>query len=375
VTSIVDRVVGGGEDAAVSAADAAWLVEAMARSDAVADAAWDAMATLCATGDVPRSRVVLTKAGAIAVAVTTLERDSGSVGTVVACLRAVANWCGDEIDDDDDDDELEDEDVFLELLCNCIVETDLVRVMLDAMMFRYGASADVALSVCVVLSRLGRLEAASWLSISDYGAVNSVWDAMSCHRYVLGVQLYGCATLSRIGSDDYLTASNAVEQVVKAMRRFIDHPVVQRRGCAALASCCPSFGCTDDEEVSMVQAVLSAMRRHPSIGAVQQQGCATIQLLVQRRRSSGAEVMKGGGCEVVVTAMRMHPDHRGVQSEGAAALYELVRFDIFHERRVAVIAAGGREAVSAARDRHGDEHVPRTGAVLRELGKVVPVSL
>jgi hypothetical protein len=370
VTSIVDRVVGGGEDAAVSAADAAWLVEAMARSDAVADAAWDAMATLCATGDVLRSRIVLTKADAIAVAVTTLQRDSGSVGTVVACLRAVANWCGDEIDDDDEDAELEDEDVgFLELLCDCIAETDLVRAMREAM-FQYRASADVALSGCVALSRLSRLEPASWLSISEDGAVDSVEDAMRRHGYVLGVQLYGCATLSRISSGE---DSNAAEQVVKAMRRFIDHPVVQRRGCAALVNCCPSLACTDGDEVSMVQAVLSAMRRHPSVGAVQQQGCATIQFLVMQ--TCGAEVMKGGGCEVVVTAMRMHPDDRGVQSEGAAALYELVRFDIFHERRVAVIAAGGRDAVSAARDRHGDEHVPRAGAVLRELGKVVPVSL
>jgi hypothetical protein len=360
VASIVDRVVGGGEDAAVSAADAAWLVEAMARSDAVADAAWDAMATLCATGDAASSRAALGEANAMTAASTTLQRDDIGEGTVVACLRAVANWCGDESDDDEeeDDDGDDESEGFLDF------EFDELVAAIVSMMRRLRCSAVVAEHSCLALSRI---------ALSDYGAesmrdedgVGAVTAAMSLHRDVLGVQWYGCAALARGFPTFAGFERSVVDSVVEAMRRFDDRRV-QQYGCLALASRDLSF-VDEDRTMPMMEAAAAAMRRHLGVALLCQWGCEAIFCIAED--GIVRDVSGTGACEAVVAAMQGHPGRRGVQVKGVAALYELSRHECFPKHRAAILAAGGLDVVAAARRRYGDEHLPRAQDVLKTLDK------
>jgi hypothetical protein len=357
VTSIVDRVVAGGEDAAVSAADAAWLVEAMARSDAVADAAWDAMATLCATGDAASSRVVLGEANAMTAASTTLQRDDIGEGTVVACLRAVANWCGDESDDEEEDEEDDEEsEDSLEF------EADKLVAAIVSMMRRLRRSAVVAEHSCLALSRIALHEGGA-RSMRDEGGVGAVTAAISLHTEVLGVQLYGCAALAR-GFPTYKECeTNVVCTVLEAMRRFDDHRV-QQYGCLALASRDLSY--VDVEtKLSMMEAVAAAMHRHLGVALLCQWGCEAIFFIAEQ--GMVRDVSGTGACEAVVAAMQRHPGRRGVQVEGVAALYELSRLNFFPKHTAAILAAGGRDVVAAALRRYGDEHVPLAEDVMDNL--------
>jgi hypothetical protein len=249
---IVARVVEGGRGTAINAADAASLVDTAAGVDAVAaETAWGAMTAVCGVGKKARTRSRLAAASAFAVATSTLRRGDCSYGEAAACLRAVANLCGGDLDD-----------TTHEANVAAALDAGVHAAIADAMR-RVDRSVDVALAAYLAVSRLCRVDGAR-IAIVDAGGIAAVVVVMRRHGDSTAVQEQGCVLIRvLVGDDDdddeeeaqddreaAVAAAGGVDAVLTAMQRHARVARVQETGCAALACICND----DSRRVAIVAA-------------------------------------------------------------------------------------------------------------------------
>lgn len=92
-----------------------------------------------------------------------------------------------------------------------------------------------------------------------------------------------CATLTYIADDAYyrvvLGSANCVSALIKAMKLFPLHTILQEACCTALGKLCIGSGSniTDVKNEDGVQQIVSAMRTHSSSIAVQSAACAALR--------------------------------------------------------------------------------------------------
>jgi hypothetical protein len=372
VTAIVASIAAASEDvpaAAVSASDAAWLVEtASAGPDAaVARAAWDAIAAVCCLGDATTSRARMVAAHALTVATTTLRRPSVPDDVVAACLRAVAYISGGI--------------AFYTTrlpVRDPSVGTTLGRSVVGAVlhaMRRAARSAAVAARGCLVLWCFSYAVRARGGEESIGGeGVTAVMEAMLLHADSTSVQEHGLGMVEAVPwSDDEWDALADARggPVLTALRQHARVVAVQARGCGALSNV--TRGETDAitcGEPVVVGLVVKAMQRYANVAAVQERGCLALSNFAATNGDRD-RIAAAGGVDLVLAALLRHADHSGVQQVGELALGRfLVRTDKSTRAAASIVGAGGIDALLMAMECHTDSVAVQANSclVLGNLG-------
>lgn len=129
-----------------------------------------------------------------------------------------------------------------------------------------------------------------------------------------------------------------IAKAVHAMKCHIADPIVQWKGCYALA-----LQCVEHSRVVMrsggLEAVMSAMGRHGTTERVQIEGCEFIYRL-SSHHDGAARIMAQGGLQCVINAIDLFQEKVRVQEEACAALCHLAAYDA-----ASVIGARGLELV------------------------------
>lgn len=242
---------------------------------------------------------------------------------------------------------------------NSFVPTAVVTAMRA-----HAAEATVAKSGCAVIAIISKKSLAGKRAAVDARAPGAVVEAMrSCARDATVARM-GCAALFNIATNFIDGQQAAVDEgapksAVDAMRMFTGDAGVALEGCSALAAIAslPS-GRQAAVDAGAPEVIVAAMLTNASNSLIQQSGCEALANIVNNLLAGHRAAIAAAASAAVVSAMRAFVDDADVADHGCLALNN---FAVLPAGKAAVIAAGGREAITRAIEKHNMEHLQRLG--------------
>ncbi|KAL3895869.1 MAG: hypothetical protein SGPRY_013408, partial [Prymnesium sp.] len=161
----------------------------------------------------------------------------------------------------------------------------------------------------------------------------------------------GCAALAtlaerEVGRKEVLT-KGAVDAIVGAMRACEAHPLVQEKGCSALANCAIGEG-EGEVRAKGLALVLSAMGEHRGERGVQLKGCLALANCAFSTEGE-RDVLERGGVAAAIEAMMAQAGDVEVLEASADALANLAGGE---EGKSEIVRAGGLQTLRAAQTTH-----------------------
>jgi hypothetical protein len=232
---------------------------------------------------------------------------------------------------------------------------------------------DIALYGCQSLTQLMYEPTISQLAVFNAGATAVAVSAL--HAYPNDADIAAHCTmvlerLTRAFNRGKIGALNegAVPAVADALRVHRANVEVAKHCIGALSSIALiTEGCQAAHDVGAAALIVSAMLVHPSDEMLVYWGCLALANLAVSPAGGVQAVIHAGAPAVIITAMRAHARSALVSEWGIGALSNIAQT---LRGRSVVLAAGGRDVIEAAVERHKDS----SELIMRSVGALLRLS-